>query len=160
MSHNVRTYVLTSAGTPKPMTRPATIAATKTPLPGVESQLKLKTAASGVGFTTTGGTRATSSWRPATGIFTVETLSSRLFTGGRPQTKTNTARMIQGAQARRAMPGSWRDGAALGVTAAAADNVAPTASGQTWAGCQIRRKAVSAAIETSAETTSTSSGPL
>src|SRR5262249_36898703 len=65
-----------------------------------------------------------------------------------------------GGPGARAMPGSWRGCAALGATAAAADNVAPMGSCVARAGCQIRRKPVSAAIETSAETTSTSSGPM
>src|SRR5438309_11620670 len=77
------------------------IEATKIPLPVADSQLKLKTAASDVGFTTTGGMRITSLSRPGTGIFGAVIPSSKAFVCGNPQTKTTTLRIIHGIQARR-----------------------------------------------------------
>src|SRR2546426_11307939 len=75
--------------------------ARKIPLPVADSQLKLKAAASAVGFETTGGMRSTSLSRPGTGILGAEIPSSKAFVCGNPQTKTTTLRIIQGIQARR-----------------------------------------------------------
>src|SRR5437016_13633042 len=77
------------------------IEARKIPLPVADSQLKVKTAASGVGFATTGGMRITSLSRPGTGIFGAEIPSSKAFVCGNPQIKTTTLRIIHGSQARR-----------------------------------------------------------
>ena len=77
------------------------IDARKIPLPVADIQLKLKIAASAVGFATTGGTRITSLSRPSTGIVGAEIPSSKAFVCGNPQTKTTTLRIIQGIQARR-----------------------------------------------------------
>src|SRR2546426_12682023 len=77
------------------------IDARKIPLPVADNQLKLKTAASAVGFETTGGMRMTSLSRPVTGIFGAEIPSSKAFVCGNPQTKTTTLRIIHGIQARR-----------------------------------------------------------
>ena len=77
------------------------IEARKIPLPVADNQLKLKIAASAVGFATTGGIRITSLSRPGTGIFGSEIPSSKAFVCGSPQTKTTTLRIIHGSQARR-----------------------------------------------------------
>src|SRR5213080_5586107 len=77
------------------------IEARKIPLPVADNQLKLKIAASAVGFATTGGMRITSLSRPGTGILGAEIPSSKAFVCGNPQTKTTTLRIIQGIQARR-----------------------------------------------------------
>src|SRR3982074_1305629 len=71
------------------------------PLPDADSQLKLKTAPSAVGFATTGGTRRTSLSRPGIGIFSSENPSRNAFVCGNPHTKTTTLRIIHGSQARR-----------------------------------------------------------
>src|SRR5579871_6077111 len=63
LHHNVN---ILPTGTP--MMKPEMSAATKIPEPVIETQLKVNTAASGVGFTTTGGTRCTMLLTPATGI--------------------------------------------------------------------------------------------
>src|SRR5437899_9905731 len=77
------------------------IEASKMPLPVADSQLKLKTAPSAVGFTTTGGTRSTSLSRPATAIFGKEIRSRKALVCGKPQTKATTLRIIHGSQALR-----------------------------------------------------------
>src|SRR5580704_12145593 len=55
-------------GSESPMMKPEIIAANKIPDPVAEIQLRPNTAASGVGFTTTGGMRCESLLRPVTGI--------------------------------------------------------------------------------------------
>src|SRR4029079_14538527 len=75
--------------------------AMKIPEPVAESQLKLKTAASGELFATTGGTRTTILSSHITGIFGADSPSSRVLTCGKPQMKTTTLRMIHGSHARR-----------------------------------------------------------
>src|ERR1700739_1723560 len=52
-----------------PMMKADMTAASKIPEPVAESQVKPNTAASAVGFATTGGTRCTILWRPVTGIW-------------------------------------------------------------------------------------------
>src|SRR5215469_15973509 len=84
---------------PKPMTNPEMMAATRIPVPLAESQFKLNTAPSGVGFATTGGTRNIKLCRPATGILKMERLSKNVLTAGSPQRNTITVRMAHGVQA-------------------------------------------------------------
>src|SRR5215813_4250607 len=81
------------------MTRPATTAARKIPVPVADSQLKLKTAASAAGFITTGGTRITSLSRAETGNRGKERLSRNDLVCGRPQMNTTALNIIQGNQA-------------------------------------------------------------
>src|ERR1035438_425925 len=56
-------------GSERPMMKPEMIAANRIPDPVAEIQFKPNTAASGVGFTTTGGMRWESLLRPVTGIW-------------------------------------------------------------------------------------------
>src|SRR5258708_29757329 len=75
------------------------IEASKRPLADADKKLKLKTAFSGAGFATTGGTRRTSLSRPRIGIFGAAIPSRNPFVCGSPQTKTTMLRIIQGNQA-------------------------------------------------------------
>ena len=105
----------------KPMTRPEMIPEMRMPVPVALSQFKPKTAASLVGFATTGGTRIDSLLMPATGncglvillggvlqlAIEVNTFSGVFMMRLPvmvPQQKTMTLRMIQGTQARTTSP--------------------------------------------------------
>ena len=59
-------------------------------MPVAESQLRVKTAASAVGWATTGGTRCTSWSRPEIAIFGAEIPFRTLLTTGKPQANTKT----------------------------------------------------------------------
>ena len=147
--------------------------ARKIPLPVADSQLKLKTAASAVGFETTGGMRITSLSRPGTGILGAEIPSSKAFVCGNPQTKTTTLRIIQGIQARRISDFGLRiaefrslvvesisnslSSACLCVSVAAF--ITSPGKRQMRFGCQSFIKSASDASETTAATTSTNQGP-
>ena len=130
------------------------------PVPVAERRLRLYTAASMRGAATTGGIFCTSSCRPATGTFEIQTPSSAARTCGVPHRNTQTLRMTHGIQARRsaaiATGGSE-------TTAVAPCSVPPGAVAGIavigCAGCQTRRKSASVAIDTSAATISTSHGP-
>src|SRR5208282_4493770 len=67
MCHKVCHHMATIFVKDRPMMKPEMVAAIRIPVPVAESQLKPKTAASGVGFTTTGGMRWDSRLRPVTG---------------------------------------------------------------------------------------------
>src|ERR1700687_887787 len=68
MCHMVCHHMATILVKDRPMMKPEMIAANRIPDPVAESQLKPNTAASGVGFATTGGMRWDSLLRPVTGI--------------------------------------------------------------------------------------------
>src|ERR1039457_4195194 len=69
MCHMVCHHMATIFGSERPMMKPEMIAANRIPDPVAEIQFKPNTAASGVGFTTTGGMRWESLLRPVTGIW-------------------------------------------------------------------------------------------
>src|SRR2546426_5038895 len=92
---NVAQYVVTMSSPNTPITNPATMAATKIPLPVADSQFSLKIASSGFADGgATGGVRCTTLCRCDTSNFGAETLSSCCFTRGQPQMKTNTLSKI------------------------------------------------------------------
>src|ERR1700758_2391755 len=110
-------HMATILGSDRPMMKPEMIAATRIPEPVAESQLNPNTAASGVGFATTGGTRCASLLRPGTGICGLVILLGGVlqvlvevntFSGVFmiflpvyvPQQKTNTLRTSHGSHAR------------------------------------------------------------
>src|SRR5579859_762303 len=97
--YKVFVYWRSMAIGPKPMTNPEMMAATKMPVPLAESQFKLKTALSGVGFATTGGTRRIKLCSPLTGILRMERLSKNVLATGSPHRNTTTLRMAHGVQA-------------------------------------------------------------
>ena len=74
-------------------------AAIRMPVPVAESQLSVYTAASGVGFVTTGGMRTTRLCRPSMGNFGAEIAFRKSLACGSPQMKTNTLRIAHGVQA-------------------------------------------------------------
>src|SRR5271167_4046800 len=94
------------------------IAERRIPVPVADKMLTLKTAASAFGAVTTGGIFCTSSWRPATRIFSIQSPSRDARTCGVPQRKTNTPRMIHGVQARRRAANEW---AVAGIASGASD---------------------------------------
>src|SRR5580700_10123985 len=96
---SVRQYMCAIFQGVKPMTKPEMIAATKIPEPVAVSQFSVYTAASGVGLGTTGGMRCTILFRPTTGNFGAESLSSWVLTLGSPQTKTTMLKIIHGTHA-------------------------------------------------------------
>src|SRR5271170_3173210 len=67
MCHTVCHHMETIFGNERPMMKPEIIAANRIPDPVAESQPKPNTAASGVGFATTGGILCDSLFRPVTG---------------------------------------------------------------------------------------------
>src|SRR5712691_6977432 len=134
------------------------------PLPDADRKLKLKTAFSGAGFATTGGTRSTSLSRPGIGIFSAEMPSRNDFVCGNPQTNTTTLRIIHGSQARNIsdfelrIVSEARASARASLAGALPDGRASDTR-QMFFGFQNFRKNASEAIETIAATTSTSHGP-
>src|SRR5919109_2297937 len=87
----------------------------------------------------------------------MEVPSRTAFTCGRPHRKTTTLRTIHGTHARTTSAdvcarGDWTADGPLLMAGAPVDS-------QISAGCQTRRNATSAVIETTAATTSTSQGP-
>src|SRR5690242_7547467 len=97
--YKVFAYWRSMAIGPKPMTNPEMMAATRMPVPLAESQFKLNTALSAVGFATTGGTRKIKLCRPLTGILRIERLSKKVLMTGSPHRNTTTLRMAHGVQA-------------------------------------------------------------
>src|ERR1700756_1524312 len=114
-------HMATILGSDRPMMKPEMIAAIRIPEPVAESQLNPNTAASAVGFTTTGGTRCTILWSPGTGICGLVILlagvpqvlmEANTFSGVFmiflpvyvPQQKTNTLRTSHGNHARATSP--------------------------------------------------------
>src|ERR1035438_5077248 len=89
---------------PKPINKPEIMAANRMLVPDADNQFNWKTAASGVGFATTGGIRKIKLCNPLTGILKMEILSRKAFADGSPQTKTSTLRMAQGVHAFRTSP--------------------------------------------------------
>ena len=84
---------------------------------------------------------------------TTETASSRARVPGSPHTNTSTLRMSHGIQAPRTSRREWPCGLSpMG-------GVSRPASPQRSRGCQCRSRRVREAMETTAETTSTSQGP-
>src|SRR5213592_2243510 len=83
------------------------IDAKKIPVPVADSQLKLKTAASLVGFATTGGIRITNLSSQGTGNFGAEMPSRSVLIWGNPHKKTTTLRTIHGNQARKISFEGW-----------------------------------------------------
>src|SRR5271165_4671744 len=65
--HRVCHHMMTILENGRPMMKPEITAANRIPDPVAESQLKPNTAASGVGFATTGGMRCDNLLRPVTG---------------------------------------------------------------------------------------------
>src|ERR1700682_3331555 len=143
-----------------PITMPAMIAAIRIPDPVADIQFSTYTAASGVGFGTTGGTRTTRLCKPSIGNLGAESALSRFFICGRPHTKTSTLRMAHGVQAFMTCARVKPCRTALD-SASAYDTVVPSRDVlvQTCFGCQILRNSVSAPIEQIAAITSTSHGP-
>src|ERR1051326_7916541 len=99
-----------SSGGPWPSTSAVRSAASRTPVPVADNQLRVNTAGSAAADATTGGTRSTRLWSPATLSLGAEIALRRFFTEGSPQRNTSTVRMIQGAHARAMGPA----GVALG----------------------------------------------
>src|SRR5690242_19194571 len=97
--YKVFAYWRSIATGPKPITNPEMMAATRMPVPLADSQFRLKTVLSGVGFATTGGTRRIKLCRPLTGILRIERLSKNVLMTGSPHRKTTTLRMAHGVQA-------------------------------------------------------------
>src|SRR5215467_6399977 len=91
------------------------IAAIRIAVPVAESQLSEKTAASGVGLGTTGGTRETILSRPAIGMFGEEMWLRKLLTCGVPHANTTTTRTIQGMSATRSGGAARSASVATGV---------------------------------------------
>src|SRR5271157_37666 len=121
MCHKVCHHMATILVNESPMMKPEMVAANRIPEPVAESQLRPNTAASGVGFTTTGGMRWDSLLRPFTGICGLVILlgsvlqvlvEGNTFSGVFmiflpvyvPQQKTNTLRTSQGSHARATSP--------------------------------------------------------
>src|SRR5260370_141382 len=138
---------------PKPITKPEMTAAIRMPLPVADSQLKLNTAPSGALLATTGGTLRIRLCRPLTGILKTEILSRMALTLGNPQRKTSTLRMTQGTQALATSP------ALCPCWPRALRSASCPSNPQIFLGCQSRSKTITAAMEQTAETTSTSHGP-
>src|SRR4029453_1721552 len=143
-----------------PMTRPAMIAAIKMPEPVADSQFSTYTAASGVGFGTTGGMRTTRLFQPAMGNLGAEIALSQFLICGSPHRNTSTLRIAHGVPALMtwARVNPWRTAP---PSAPACDIAAPSRHVlvHTFFGCQILRNSASAAIEQIAAITSTSHGP-
>src|SRR5574338_346971 len=95
----VRPYVRTMSDGRVRMTRPVTSPATRMAVPVADSQLKLKTAASGAAVATTGGTRRTALSSPGIGSVGAETPLSTAFTCGRPHRNTITLSTTHGRYA-------------------------------------------------------------
>src|SRR5208282_2810684 len=117
MCHMVCHHMATILVKDRPMMKPEMVAANRIPDPVADSQLKPNTAASGVGFTTTGGIRWDNRLRPVTGncglvillggvdqvLMEVNTFSGvfMIFLPVYvPQQKTNTLSTSQGSHAR------------------------------------------------------------
>src|ERR1700674_5530357 len=86
------------------MQKPATIAASRIPVPVAESQLSAYTAPSLAGLATTGGTFSTIWCRCGTGYLKTDTPSSHDLNCGAPHANTNTESTIHGNQARNRVP--------------------------------------------------------
>src|SRR4051794_7149682 len=82
-----------------PITRPAIIAAIRIPEPVADIQFSTYTAASGVGFGTTGGMRTTRLWRPVIGNLGADQSFSRFLICGSPHKNTSTLRIAHGVHA-------------------------------------------------------------
>src|SRR5450755_1713671 len=119
--HRVCHHMITIFENGRPMMKPEMTAANRIPDPVAESQLKPNTAASGVGFATTGGIRWDNLFRPLTGncglvillggvdqvLIEVNTFSGVFMTFlpvNVPQQKTHTMSISQGSHARATSP--------------------------------------------------------
>src|SRR5262245_43868586 len=100
----VRTYTRNRRAGLSPSQNPPRIPAHSKAVPVAESALKEKTASSGVGFATAGGTRRTAPCRRGMWTPGAKTLLKKSLTLGSPQTKTNTERRIHGNHAFHAGP--------------------------------------------------------
>src|SRR5208282_2230967 len=149
---SVRQYVCAIFHGVKPITKPEMIAATKIPEPVAVNQFSEYTAASAVGLGTTGGMRCTILCRPTTGNFGAESLSSWVFTLGRPHTKTTTLKTSHGTHALVTSDRLW-------PCVPRASRVPSCSNPQIRLGCHFSRKTIKANMETIAATTSTSHGP-
>src|SRR5512133_2279010 len=89
-------YLLMSWPGEKPRTAPEISAAMRIAVPDADSQLKMNTAASGVGFATTGGILNTILSSPDTGMFGADNPLRKPLTCGVPHANTITMRMIHG----------------------------------------------------------------
>ena len=131
------------------------------PLPVADSRFSVYTAPSLVGLVTTGATFSTRLCRPSIGKLGAYRLFRKLFTGGRPQMKTNTVRIAQGVQARtRAAVECTVSGWAGLASPPSASWPLRVGERQIWRGCQTRRNRISETMETMAAMMSTSSGPM
>src|SRR4029453_4556234 len=120
-------------------------------VPVAESQLSVNTASSARAAATTGGTRSTSLSRNGTAKRGAESPFRNTLNGGRPHTKTATERSSHGSQASRT---ARRDGAAVSASTA----VPASGRAHVVRGFHHRSSSARAAIETTADTTSTSHG--
>jgi hypothetical protein len=122
------------------------------PVPVAESQLSVNTASSGFATATTGGTLSTSLSRHGTAKRGADSPFRNALNAGRPQTKTMAERSTHG---RHASQTTRPDGGAL----SSRPGVASSSAGPASRGVHHRSRRASAAIERTAETTSTSQGP-
>src|SRR5215203_2977974 len=97
---SVATYVRAMPAGRERMAIPVISAASRIAVPVADSQLNVKTAASGAAAGTTGGMRKTALSRPAIGILGAEMLLRKVFTCGRPQANTRTLSTTHGRYAR------------------------------------------------------------
>src|SRR3954468_9396909 len=151
-----------------PSRNPETMPASSSPVPVADSQFRLKTAASGCGFETTGGARSTRLCSQGTCQVGLWIPLNHAFTWGSPQVNTKTESRIHGIQAIQA---SRRVGRCGTGSAAAAPIERPAiagvsdASSRSWAkrqvlpGCQNRSSATVQAMEEAEATMSTTQGP-
>src|SRR5688500_10270363 len=104
---SVRAYVRTMSAGVQRIASPVMSAASRIAVPVAESQLRLKTAASGADVATTGGTRITAWSSPVTGNLGAAIALRAAFTCGSPHTKT---RKIGRASCRERVEGSGMAG--------------------------------------------------
>ena len=119
--HTVCHHMITILENGSPIIKPEITAANKMPDPVAESQLNPNTAASGVGFATTGGIRWDNLFRPVTGICGFVILlggvdqvfiDAKVFSGvfinalpvGVPQQNTHALSTSHGSHARATSP--------------------------------------------------------
>src|SRR5215831_15834882 len=100
-TRKVVTYRRSRSATEYLSANPEMIAAMRIAVPVADSQLSEKTAASGVGLGTTGGTRETILSRPAIGMFGEEMWLRKLLTCGVPHANTTRTSTIHGMRATR-----------------------------------------------------------
>src|SRR5262245_6577332 len=139
---------------------PERIAAISMPVPVNESHVKAKTAASGVGFATTGGTLSIMLCSPGTGKFHVKIGLTAALNQPVPQTSRIAHTMIQGVSAFQtsARVGFTLETTGTGAVPAESSCVRSLGEVQTVFGFQIFRKPIRQAIEMSDAPMSTIQG--